>query len=183
MRSERKPREPRAPRPPRTQVMATVGGAHSKETAAYMRSKKATSRYKAQTDQEQMDAYDILCEFGPKPGRTAVHGWTVFDFWWHDKGVALELDTPGRDARHGETIDRYYFARSGILVYRADISDKLRIRETAEAVGAMEDLADRKPDVALYKDAARAYGEWEKIRCILDPRRKDTWQPPMKTQR
>lgn len=163
--------------------MAGVGGAHDKDTAAYMKSKKTTSRYRAQTDPEQIDAYDILCEFGPKPSRHAVHGWTVFDFWWHSKGVALELDTVGRDAVYGETIDRYYFARSGILVYRAALSDKLRIREIAEAVGAMEDLVDRKPDVALYKDAAKAWGEWEKIRCTLDPRRKDTGQPPMKTQR
>lgn len=180
MRSER---QPRAPRPPRTQVMATVGGAHSKETAAYMKRKQAASRFRARDVPEQLESFEILCEFGPKPSRHTIHGWRVFDFWWHSEAVALELDGPSRDAEYAEIMDRYNFARSGILVYRAAVGDAGSVEAVAKVVGTLGPLADRKPDTALYKDAAKAWDEWEKIRCILDPRRTGTEQPPIRTQR
>lgn len=180
MRSER---QPRTPRPPRTQVMATIGGAHDKETAAYMKRKQAASRFRARDVPEQLEAFEILCEFGPKPSRHVIHGWRVFDFWWHSESVALELDSEGRDPEHAEIMDRYNFARSGILVYRAALGDAWRVKAIAEAICTLGPIEARKPSTALYKDAARAWEEWEKIRCILDPRREGTEQPPIKTQR
>lgn len=180
MRSER---QPRAPRPPRTQVMATIGGAYDKETAAYMKRKQNTSRLRARDVPEQLEAFEILCEFGPKPSRHVIQGWRVFDFWWHTEAVALELDGPSRDAEYAEIADRYNFARSGILVYRAALGDAWRVKAIAEAVGTLGPLEARKPAIAHYKDAARAWEEWEKIRCVLDPRREGSEQPPIKTQR
>ena len=163
--------------------MSTIGGAYNKETAAHMRMRQVENMERSKRNPNENQAYEILCTHKAKPTRQAVRGWRVFDFWWPVEWAALELDGPEHNAEFDEIRDRYNFARSGILVYRAVNGDVERVKAVAAAVRTLGPIEAREPSAPLYKDAAKARDEWEKIRCSLDPRREGTEQPPIKTQR
>lgn len=53
-----------------------------------------------------------------KFSRQASWGYRLFDFWFHDRGVAIEVDGPEHDAGYDAYRDKYNFLRSGIVVIR-----------------------------------------------------------------
>lgn len=160
--------------------MASLGGPHDKETAAYMRMRKAQNLARARNNPNECEAFKVLKDAGKTPSRQAVWSWRIFDFWWSFEGVALEMDGAEHDPVWDEIRDRYNFARSGILVYRAVNGDMVRVRKVADAVKGAGAWDDRRPEVPLYKTADKASVEWGKIREILDPRRAGTAQPPIR---
>lgn len=160
--------------------MASLGGPHDKDTAAYMKFRQAQNRARTLSNRNECDAFLVLNESGKTPTRQAVWSWRIFDFWWPFEGVALEMDGVEHDPVWDEIRDRYNFARSGILVYRATNGDMVRVKDVADAVKKAGEWCARRHDTPLYKTADKAFEAWGEIREALDPRRAGTEQPPIR---
>jgi very-short-patch-repair endonuclease len=66
--------------------------------------------------------------------RQASWGYRLFDFWFHDRGAAVEIDGPEHNAARDAYRDKYNFLRSGIIVLR------VRNFNDDDAVRAVENL-------------------------------------------
>ena len=124
--------------------------------------------------------------------RQSWWGNRFFDFWIHEKFIAIEIDGPEHRANFDEMRDRYNYIRSGILVFRAVNFDDARVSQIMEMVRASRGLSYRKENLgigkgdapgcnrSLLKSPNKAAIAWELVRYILDPRRKGTRQPDFK---
>ena len=124
--------------------------------------------------------------------RQAQWGNRFFDFWIHEKFIAIEVDGPEHRAQFDEVRDRYNYIRSGILVFRAKNFDDARILQIMAMIHASRGLSYRKENLGIGKGDApgcnnsllkiphKAAIAWELVRYLLDPRRRGTRQPDFK---
>jgi very-short-patch-repair endonuclease len=106
---------------------------NKKEQSEYMRMRrdqnlKRTAWLKAEN--EFMVNY--LIPTGIKFKRQAMWGYRLFDFWSHEKGVAIEIDGPEHRADYDAHRDLYNFLRSGIIVLRVKNFDPVGSEQAIE---------------------------------------------------
>lgn len=127
-----------------------------------------------------------------KVTRQAQWGNRFYDFWFHDKAIAIEIDGREHIANFDEMRDRYNYIRSAILVFRAKNFDSERLAAIMAMVNAAKGVSYRKEllgigsgdslgctEDLLFKPMEAAIA-WERVRYLLDPTRAGTLQPPMK---
>lgn len=91
----------------------------TKEESDYMRMRRDQNLKRAawlKAENEFMQKF--LIPTGIKFSRQAQWGYRLFDFWVHDKGVAIEIDGPEHNRGYDAHRDLYNFLRSGIIVLR-----------------------------------------------------------------
>jgi very-short-patch-repair endonuclease len=94
-----------------------------KEEHEYMRERKAQNRARIpwlKAERWFLEGYlgKLPSETRFKFSRQATWGYRLFDFWFHDRGVVVEIDGPEHNAGYDAYRDRYNFLRSGIIVLR-----------------------------------------------------------------
>lgn len=85
----------------------------------YMRMRKNQNISKSKSSKAEnwfYTQYANLC--GIKFSRQAQWGYRLFDFWFSEKGVAIEIDGPEHDQKYDAYRDAYNFLRSGVIVLR-----------------------------------------------------------------
>lgn len=108
------------------------------EESAYMRMRKAQNRAKIPfIRSENWFEREYLSQLeGPrlKYSRQAAWGYRIWDFWFHQLGVAIEIDGPEHKPSYDRYRDTYNLLRSGIIVLRAKNFD------AASSERAIEDV-------------------------------------------
>lgn len=114
-----------------------------------------------------------LGETGLKWKRQATWGCRIFDFWNHEKGIAVEIDGPEHDRKVDAIRDQYNFLRSAIVVIRVKNGDEAGLIEAIKRIviesswqerrSAMGLLSKTKKDRLKNIESAgikRAHGRW-----------------------
>jgi very-short-patch-repair endonuclease len=94
-----------------------------KEESEYMRERKAQNRARIpwlKAERWFLETYlaNLSAEPRNKFSRQASWGYRLFDFWFHDRGVVIEVDGPEHNKGYDAYRDKYNFLRSGIIVLR-----------------------------------------------------------------
>lgn len=94
-----------------------------KEEHAYMRERKLQNRARLpwlRAERWFLDNYLSKLPGDPefKFNRQAEWGYRIFDFWFHDRGIVIEVDGPEHNRGYDAYRDTYNFLRSGIVVLR-----------------------------------------------------------------
>ena len=127
-------------------------------------------------------ALEIIKSYGLNPSRQAIWGYRLYDFWFHDKGIAIEIDGIEHDKVYDEYRDKYNYLRSGILVYRSTNFDSDRIHGVCKSIINDSSWIDRKKIMVIHGDGKKSRRkliddddlgsrEWNKVKFILDNRR------------
>lgn len=124
-----------------------------KEEHAYMRERKLQNRARLPwLKAEKWFLETHLAKLSRDPAlkftRQAEWGYRIFDFWFHDRGVVIEVDGPEHNRGYDAYRDTYNFLRSGIVV--------LRVRNFDE-VGASAAIANLLQECS-WTDRRRALG-------------------------
>lgn len=122
-----------------------------KEEHAYMRERKLQNR--ARLPWLKAERWFLEKYLAPLPAtfkftRQAEWGYRIFDFWFHDIGVVIEVDGPEHNAGYDAYRDTYNFLRSGIVVLRVGNFDA---DQAAEAIAHLQQECS-------WKDRRRALG-------------------------
>lgn len=125
-----------------------------KEESDYMRERKAQNRARLpwlKAERWFLETY--LEALPPKPhfkfSRQATWGYRLFDFWFHVRGVVIEVDGPEHNKGYDAYRDTYNFLRSGIIVLR------VRNFNNSDADQAIEQLSKE----CSWEDRRRALGQ------------------------
>lgn len=94
-----------------------------KEEHAYMRERKLQNRARLpwlKAERWFLENYlrALPTQREYKFTRQAEWGYRIFDFWFHDRGVVIEVDGPEHNSGYDAYRDTYNFLRSGIVVLR-----------------------------------------------------------------
>jgi very-short-patch-repair endonuclease len=94
-----------------------------KEEHAYMRERKLQNRARIpwlKAERWFLEQHLSRLPRDPifKYTRQAEWGYRIFDFWFHELGVVVEVDGPEHNAGYDAYRDTYNFLRSGIVVLR-----------------------------------------------------------------
>lgn len=96
----------------------------AKEQHAYLRMRQYQNMRKAISNKNENWMHNKLMKTGLKWSRQAIWGYRLFDFWCHEKGIAVEVDGPEHDAEKDAARDMAYYRKSGILVWRVPNGDE-----------------------------------------------------------
>jgi very-short-patch-repair endonuclease len=113
---------------------------------------------------------------GLKFSRQAVWGYRIFDFWFAEKGVCIEVEGPEHNAGYDQYRDQYNFLLSGIVVLRvknfneddAEIATTKLLLECSwakrrEAMGLLTKKASMKGRRVLALN-----GDWQEALRLID---------------
>lgn len=121
----------------------------------------------------------------PKYNYASVWYQAIFDFWDASTMTAVCFNYESTDRVQAEIIDRWYYIRSGILVFRCDYGDLNRLSYICSCLPHVKGIAARR-DLIDYESASLARTRikadfalplWEEARLFLDPSRIGTQQP------
>jgi very-short-patch-repair endonuclease len=134
------------------------------EENAYMAQRQLQNHKRSASNKAENWMFKHLQETGLKWTRQSRRGYRIFDFWNHNKGIAVEVDGPEHNAAIDALRDIYNLARSGIVVVR------VRNFNEADATTALETIAlecswqERRIALGLVGDSkklARVRRAWE----------------------
>lgn len=90
----------------------------NKRQAEYMKGTAEQNTERSARNPNENWAARRLAESGLKWSRQSRWGARIFDFWNHEKGVAVEIDGAEHRPDYDAARDRYNFLRSAIVVIR-----------------------------------------------------------------
>lgn len=77
-------------------------------------------------------------------------GVRIFDFWCHQKGVAIEMDGPEHNEAYDRKRDEYVLGRSAIIVIRFKNHDLAGVLKRCADIDQMPDWHTRRVERGLY---------------------------------
>jgi very-short-patch-repair endonuclease len=101
--------------------------------AAHMKLRQEQN--KNQNNEAENWMYDVLKKSTPlKWTRQAIWGCRIFDFWCHEKGLAVEVDGNRHNHEYDSRHDKYHLKISGIKVLRLKPFDETRAMQVVDEI-------------------------------------------------
>jgi very-short-patch-repair endonuclease len=119
-----------------------------REKSAYMRERRAQNLQRSLCNPNENWLWDKLKATGLKWKRQAVWGFRIFDFWCHEKGIAVESDGKEHDPAYDAHRDEYNLRRSAIVVLR------LRNKNESDLAMVLEQITSER----TWKERRDAFG-------------------------
>lgn len=137
-----------------------------KEEHEYMRKMKAQNRARMpwlKAEKWFLEEYISRLPKEPKFkfSRQSEWGYRIFDFWWHEMGVVIEVDGPEHNAGYDAYRDTYNFLRSGIVVLRVKNFDDTTAVKAIENLVVECSWTDRRRSLGLLTTEASRQGRRE----------------------
>ncbi len=144
----------------------------NKAQSDYMAVRQRQNRATCASNRNENQVFDALKTTGLKWTRQARWGCRLFDFWCHERGIAVEVDGPEHSRAYDAARDRYNFLRSAIIVIRVPNRDGPAIAAALIEISAQGLWAERREKMGLtggYKARRQnliseglplAHGDW-----------------------
>jgi very-short-patch-repair endonuclease len=127
----------------------------NKEQSQYMKKRRNQNKARSLLNRNENNAAEIFTEAdGWK--RQAQWGARIFDFWNHEKGVAVEIDGPEHNHEYDRARDQYNFLRSGIIVVRVSNGNYGHMEAVAKGVKSSGSWSARREAMGLNAKGKKA---------------------------
>lgn len=92
---------------------------------------------------------DKLSQTDLKWTRQAIWGFRIFDFWNHEKGIAVEVDGPTHNEKYDEYRDRYNYLRSGIIILRVRNFNEQDAQQALNKIKSQTSWVERRKQMGI----------------------------------